>query len=177
MRSDLTAASLDEFFENFGKLLKVETKIYISGGASAVFHGWRDSSRDIDLKIIPDGEAFSCLAKIKEELQLNIELASPDDFIPAVPDWQKRCEFIKKVGKVEFYHFDFYTQALSKIERNFERDLLDVKAMLDSGLIEKAKLVSSFEDIQSELIKYPAIDPDTFKKSLSDFLQPTSQAS
>ena len=36
---------------------------------------------------------FEALAELKEELDLNIELASPDDFIPEVPHWRERCLF------------------------------------------------------------------------------------
>jgi len=171
MRNDLTLDSLELFLEQFGKALAKETKVYVSGGASAVKMGWRDSSRDIDLKIIPDGEAYDHIAQLKEKLKINIELAAPDDFIPAVPGWEARSMLIGHYGVVSFYHYDFYTQALSKIERGFEQDLADVGEMVLRDLIEPKKLEESFETISSKLIRYPAIDPNSFKKSLEKFLK------
>ena len=36
------------------------------------------------------------LTRLKEDLQLNFELASPDDFIHALPDWEERSPYIAK---------------------------------------------------------------------------------
>ena len=53
--------------------------------------GWRETTIDIDLKIVPEfDEVLRKLPQIKEDLQLNIELASPDDFVPALPGWEER---------------------------------------------------------------------------------------
>ena len=65
---------------------------------------------------------------LKDRLDVNIELASPDDFIPALPGWQERSTFIAQVGKVTFLHYDFYAQALAKIERGHDFDLSDVRS-------------------------------------------------
>ena len=53
---------------------------------------------------------------------MNVELASPDDFIPEVPGWQERSRFIQQEGKLTFFHYDFYAQALAKIERRHTID-------------------------------------------------------
>ncbi len=34
------------------------------------------------------------------------------------------------------HHFDLYSQALSKLERGFDQDLEDVRAMRERGLID-----------------------------------------
>ena len=82
------------------------------GGATAVLRGWRDSTIDIDLKAIPDtDELLRRLSALKERLEVNVELASPDDFIPALPGWQERSRFIQQEGKLTFLHYDFYAQA------------------------------------------------------------------
>lgn len=170
MREPLKQKKLKEFIQLFGKSLTSPARVYISGGGSAVQIGWRDSTVDIDLKIIPDKEAFSALAKLKETLKLNIELASPDDFIPAVPGWELRSVFIERVGVVDFFHFDFYTQALAKLERGFERDIADVRAMIERKLVEPNKLRDSFAEIESTLERYPALDKQTFKQAVESFL-------
>jgi hypothetical protein len=69
------------------------------------------------------------------DLGVNIELASPPDFIPELPGWRGRSSFVFSEGNVEVYHFDFYSQALSKIERGFAQDMDDVAQMLKSGLV------------------------------------------
>ncbi len=170
MRRELNIDLLKEFFKEFAKPFKSQCSVYILGGASALVYGWRASTHDIDLKIIPDGEAFNIIAKLKDTLSVNIELASPDDFIPELPQWQERSVFIDRYAKVDFLHFDFYSQALSKIERGFERDLIDVRSMYDYGLIGIEKLLILFHQIEPNLIKYPAIDPKSFKKKVIEFV-------
>ena len=66
---------------------KTVSRVYLVGGASAVLLGWRVATIDIDLKIVPEtDEILRSLPKLKEQLHLNIELASPQDFIPEFQD-------------------------------------------------------------------------------------------
>jgi hypothetical protein len=64
------------------------------------------------------------------------------------------------------YHFDLYSQALSKIERGFEQDLADVRTMIGRGLVEPVRLRELYETIESELYRYPAIEPSAFRRKL-----------
>ena len=65
------------------------------GRATAVLYGWRESTIDVDMKMVPDlDRVFRTIPEIKERLQINIELASPDDFIPVREGWEDRSPFI-----------------------------------------------------------------------------------
>ncbi len=139
-------------------------RIFLVGGASAVIVGWRDTTVDIDLKLDPEPPGvFNAIARAKDALNINLELASPDDFIPALPDWRSRSVFIARHGPVDFLHYDFYAQALAKIERGHEQDLSDVEAMWRLKLIEPGRLMHLFEAIEDDLVRYPAIDPSHFR--------------
>ncbi len=67
---------------------------------------------------------------------------------------------------MSFHHYDFYAQALSKIERAHARDTGDVRQMHARGLIEPDMLLRLFESIESRLYKYPAIDPRGFRAAV-----------
>ncbi len=67
---------------------------------------------------------------LKEALQINVELASPADFIPVPPGWEDRSPFITREGRISFHHFDLYAQALAKVERSHSQDLEDVREMI-----------------------------------------------
>jgi len=156
------------FMRAFGRLAKSETEVFFTGGVTAVLSGWRDTTVDIDLKISPElDELFRGIPEIKETQKLNVELASPSDFIPELPGWRDRCTYIGREGKVSFYNYDPYSQALSKIERGHEKDLLDVEAMFARNMIESTKLFSLFLEIKPNLYKYPAIDPASFADALN----------
>ena len=155
----------------FGSQARTEANVYFTGGTTAVLMGWRDATVDIDLQFDPElDELFRAIPKIKEDLQINVELAAPSDFIPPLPGWRERCRYIGRKGKVSFYHYDPYSQALSKIERGHDIDLLDVESMRRDGLIEVENLLTFFHEIEPQLYKYPAINPPNFAQKVERFV-------
>jgi hypothetical protein len=86
--------------------------------------------------------------------------------LPPLPGWRERSASIAREGKVSFFHFDFYSQALSKIERGFERDLEDVAEMVRRGLVEPARALELHLAIEPELERFPAIDPASFRRNV-----------
>jgi len=146
-----------------GRLARAECRVYFTGGTTAVLMGWRETTVDVDLSFDPElDEIFRGLSDIKEKLQINVELAAPSDFIPSLPGWQDRCQYIGREGKVSFFHYDPYSQTLSKIERGHEQDRQDVAAMFRNGLVDRNKLMSLYDAIEPQLYKYPGINPATF---------------
>ena len=97
---------------------------------------------------------------------LNIELASPGDFIPELPEWQERSRFIQQEGKLAFYHYDFYAQALAKIQRGHRIDLQDVEHLITSGLVEVKRLLELFSAIEEHLYLHPSLDGPSFRRDV-----------
>jgi hypothetical protein len=154
-----------------GAAANAETRVYFTGGATAVLEGWRATTVDVDIRIVPDrDEMLRAIPALKEDLELNIELASPADFIPELPAWEGRSRFIAREGRASFYHYDFYAQALAKIERGHAQDAADVAAMLDRGLVAPGRLRELFEAIEPRLYRYPAVDPRSFRRALETTL-------
>ena len=169
MRTLADKEKIEAFMRRFGEAARSDAQVYLTGGATAVLLGWRDSTVDVDISFSAENdEMLKVVPEIKEELQLNVELASPPDFIPELPGWETRSQFIDRKGKVSFYHFDFYSQALSKIERAHKQDLVDVRSMIDRGLVTKSRLAELFSEIEPQLYKYPAISPTQFAKAVFD---------
>ncbi len=167
MRQRVTADHLRTFMKALAAVAKSPSRVYLVGGASSVLLGWRTSTIDIDLKIIPEtDEILRSLPGLKEKLHLNIELASPDDFIPELLGWQDRSTFIQQEGRLSFYHYDFYAQALAKIERGHDIDLIDVAKLFEIRLIEPPRLLQLFSEIESRMYLYPDLDPKSFRKAV-----------
>lgn len=171
MRRPVDAERVRRFLEELGKEADRDVRLYLTGGATAVLLGWRPSTIDIDIKMEPDTDRlFRALPRIKNDLEINVELAAPDQFIPEVPGWQERSVFIAREGRLSCYHYDFYAQALSKIQRGHAKDLLDVREMIARGLVERSELRRRFEQIEPELYRFPAIDPAAFRRGLEEVL-------
>src|SRR5260221_3130846 len=153
--------------EALGRRASGPGRVYVVGGASAVLYGWRDTTVDVDIKLDPEpGGVFEAIRELKDELDLNVELAAPDDFIPALPGWQGRSPYIATDGEVDFYHYDFLSQALAKIERGHSQDVEDVRHMVESGLVDSDALMPAFTQIEPLLARYPAIDAAAFRRKV-----------
>lgn len=178
MRCPSHKEKIIRFMESLGNRIRKKGRVYLTGGGSAVLFGWRENTIDIDIKPEHDSdEIFRAIASLKNELDVNIELASPADFIPPLPGWEERSIFIQNSGSLHFFHYDFYAQALSKIERGHEQDLRDVQAMFSQGLIQQETLLGLFEAIRPNLIRYPAIDENEFEKKVQEAVQHGSRRS
>jgi hypothetical protein len=149
--------------------------VFLVGGTSAVLVGWRATTIDIDLAMRPESDdMLRAMPRLKEQLQLNVELASPDLFIPVPAGWEQRSPLISRIGRVTFRHFDFVAQALAKIERGHARDLADVQAMLVHGLISAATVREQFARMEPELFRFPAIDPPSFRRAVDAVFPPSA---
>lgn len=169
MRELADSARIERFMRELGRAARAEGRVYFTGGATAVLYGWRATTIDVDIKLIPDSdEILREIPRLKEELDLNVELAAPSDFIPLPEGWEDRSPLIRREGNVSFHHFDPVAQALSKVERGHDQDLLDIRQMLSSGLVNPADVRSQFASIEPELYRFPAIDPASFRKSVDE---------
>jgi len=172
MRELADSTRIEQFMRALGRVATHEGRVYLAGGATAVLHGWRATTIDVDIKLIPDqDELLREIPRLKEQLNLNVELAAPSDFIPMPNGWEERSPLIRKEGNIAFHHFDPIAQALSKAERSHEQDLSDVKEMIASGLVDPAEARAQFESIESELYRFPAIDPDSFRRSVEQLFK------
>jgi Nucleotidyltransferase of unknown function (DUF6036) len=127
----------------------------------------RATTIDVDLEVRPESDQLlRAIPRLKEDLEINVELASPGHFIPELPGWEERSPLIAREGVLSFHHYDFYAQALAKIERGHARDVVDVREMHARHLIDPARLAEFFAAIEPQLYRYPAIDPGTFRKAL-----------
>lgn len=172
MRGSSNKEKIEKFMERLGKRIKKNGRLYLAGGATAVLLDWRNTTIDIDIKPVPEtDEIFQAIASLKNEIGVNIELASPGEFIPPLPGWEERSVFIGEHGSLQFFHYDLYAQALAKIERGHAQDQKDVHEMFSRGLIKKETLLSLFESIRPQLIRYPAIDSEEFGAKVREATQ------
>lgn len=129
--------------------------------------GWRESTIDVHLKLVPDtGSILRAVPALKEELRVNVELASPDLFIPVPPGWEDRSPWETTEGLLTVRHFDLTAQAVAKIERGHTRDLDDVQAMLDRGLVDRPGLLAYVDAVGDDLYRFPAIDAVAFRRAV-----------
>jgi hypothetical protein len=172
MRSDTDRAKVDALIAALARRVRTPHTLYLVGGTSAVVEGFRASTHDVDVRAEPDSdELLRALSALKEELDINIETASPLDFLPALDGWRDRSPHVTHAGSIEVRHMDFRLQALAKLERGSEQDLADVGHMLHRGLVDRTGLAAAFADMRPGLFRFPAVDEPAFARRVAEHTQ------
>jgi len=173
MRELADAGRIRRLLRALGAAAREETTAYLSGGATAVLIGWRATTLDVDLRLEPEDDAvLRAIPALKDELRVNVELASPADFIPLPSGWAERSPFAGREGRLTFYHFDPYAQALAKLERDHAKDREDVTALVARGLVDPPRALVLFGEIEPQLYRFPAVDPPSFRRRVEAALAP-----
>lgn len=174
MRRLATSERIRALLAALGQASQEPATAYLTGGATAVLLGWRESTIDVDLKLVPESSALlRALPRLKEELEVNVELASPDLFLPVPAGWEDRSPWEATEGLLTVRHFDLTAQAVAKLERGHARDLEDVRAMVGRGLVQPAGLVAFLDTVEDELYRFPAVDPPSLRRAVEEFIGET----
>lgn len=172
MRADATREKITAFMKEIaGRAPRTGSyEVYFVGGGTAVYLGWRPSSVDVDVYSDKDA-VFRDVQKIKEDLQINIEFARPEHFVPPLKGSNGRHVPIETIGRVAFFHYDPYAQVLSKVVRGFKRDLEDAGQFIRTGMVDPAKLRSLIAGIpDSTFAKYPTLSRTAIENAVEGFL-------
>jgi hypothetical protein len=158
---------IELFLRRLGERFRQPGRVYLVGGTTMVFEGFRAQSLDIDLTfdVAPADHTrmVQTIRELKEELALNVEQVSPGDFIPLPNGYRERAVFIARFGQLDVFHFDLYSTALSKIARGTEEDLSDVLALLRAGHIEMERLEKFWNEIR------PRVTTESLKQDVAEF--------
>ncbi len=166
MRSNATKADIEKFLNTLGKIFRKPGRLYLAGGAALVHLGLRPGSTlDIDIVIetTSEDEMVKAIRQLVEQMQLNIEFSSPGDFIPLPSQWMAHAKYIGRYGLLDAFYFDFYSLALSKISRGSERDLIDVKLLVQQKVITLDELDKAYQEVLPRMGKRPYINLDPQK--------------
>jgi hypothetical protein len=171
---------IEEFLRRLSERFRRPGRVYLVGGTTMVFEGFRQQTLDIDIAFevaAEDHAAFiRAIRDLKQELWINVEEASPGDFIPLPQGYRERAPFVRRYGQLDVFHFDLYSMALSKIERGTEPDFSDVLTLLRSGRLDWETLAACFADILPRVgtasLKQ---DPNEFQRKFDALRQMTNQ--
>ncbi len=179
MREELTRERLLEVVRELSRAAprRRTYRLFLVGGGTAVYLGWRRASIDVDFFSEQDA-LFVNVQQIKERLNVNVELARPEDFVPPLAGSEDRHVFIERVGPISLYHYDPYAQLLSKVVRGFQRDIDDASEFIKSGLVDGERFRSLVRDISdSAYAKYPRLSRRGVENAVDAFLSDMGRAS
>jgi len=167
MRQGVDKAAIESFLQQLGKTFRKPARLYLVGGAALVHMGVRSGfTQDIDVQVsgASEGDLIVTIQRMIERMQINVEFASPVDFIPLPKQWESHARFVGRYGTIDVFYFDFYSIALSKMERGNSRDIADVQLLVQQGIITFDELDNAYHEVLAQLGKgrYPRITPKRF---------------
>ncbi len=167
MRPNVDKQHIEQFLKNLGRSYRKPGRVYLVGGAALVHAGVRPgATQDIDLEIRADDEdeLSEAIRQLKDSMKINVEFASPADYIPLPPQWEMHTRYIGRYGSLDAFYFDFYSIALSKIQRASTRDINDVRLLLQQSYIDLQGLDDTYQAVLPQVGKRPynRLDPKQF---------------
>jgi hypothetical protein len=72
-------------------------------------------------------------------------------------------------GRLSFFHYDPYSQALPKLERAHVLDLEDVQALIERGLVDRQRALRHYKEIEPEPL--PGCRPRAFRRRIEETLR------
>jgi hypothetical protein len=135
------------FLRILGRRLRSPVRLYLVGGSIIVDLGLREATLDVDFVAQSDtasalDEFEQLIPVLKNELRINVEPASPGDFIPVPPDILARSPYVRTYGNLHVYYYDLPSTVISKAARGAERDLADIESLVRAGAV-------SWDDVES----------------------------
>ena len=155
LRRTVDRPLIERFLRLVGEQYRRRGRLLLVGGTTLVYEGLRQQTLDVDLVLeVADadhGALIQVMREVKQALDINVEEASPGDFIPLPAGYANRHIFIGTFGQVDVFHFDLYSLSLSKIERGRRQDLRDVILLLQDHRITWEQLGSQFQEILPQM--------------------------
>lgn len=167
MRSSVDKTAIESFLTQLGRDFRKPGRLYLVGGAALVHLGIRPGfTEDIDVQVsgTNEGELIVAIQRLMQRMQINVEFASPGDFIPLPSQWEMHAQYVGRYGAIDVFYFDFYSIALSKMERGNSRDIADVRLLVQKGVITLNELDAAYQQVLAQLGqgRYPRITPERF---------------
>ena len=100
MRRQVDRQRCELFLQKIGRLFTRPGRIYLVGGTTMVYEGFRQQTLDIDINISfqvandDHGAIVAAVRELKETLSLNIVEVSPSDFIPLPSGYSECSQYI-----------------------------------------------------------------------------------
>src|SRR6266446_6969276 len=154
MRPSVDKTAIESFLQQLGRTFRKPGRLYLVGGAALVHAGVRPGfTQDIDIQVsgANEGELIVAIQRLIQQMQINVEFASPMDFIPLPSQWEMHSRYVGRYGGIDVFYFDFYSIAISKIERGNSRDIADVKLLVEQGIIALDELDTTYQEVFTQL--------------------------
>ena len=133
--------------------------------------GLRGSTLDIDYVAASDDptalvDLEQAIRRLKDELDVNVEPASPADFLPIPSSVLDRSRFVERHGKVDVYYYHLPSLVIAKAARGLELDLADAETLIRAGEVDWGDVEATWREIRSSPTGWLRYEPDEIEQRL-----------
>ena len=155
-------------------------RFYLVGGVVLIDLRLRETTLDVDFVADADeaealAELEQAIRRLKDELDINVEPASPADFLPIPPSVLARSRYVDRFGPVSVYYYDIPSLVIAKAARALERDLDDVERLVHAGEVEWREVEETWREVRASPTGWLRYEPDEVERRL-DLLRRRLQA-
>jgi hypothetical protein len=171
VRQRADRARLRRFLTALGRRLRRPVRLYLVGGTVLIDLGLRAATLDIDYAAEADdplalADLEQAIRALKEELDTNVEPASPSDFLPIPRSALDRSRFIGRFGPVSVYYYHLASQIIAKAARGLEQDLADAERLLRAGEVDWTEVADTWRAVRSSPTGWLRYEPDEVEQRL-----------
>jgi hypothetical protein len=162
-------ARLKRLLTALGRRLRRPVRFYLVGGRVGIDLGLRPATFDVDYVAEADDPAAldeleRAIRELKNELDVNVESASPADFLP-IPAWALgRSRFVERHGRLDVYYYHLPSQVIAKAARGLEQDFDDAERLVRAGEVEWSDVGATWQEIGSSPTGWLRHEPEDVEK-------------
>ncbi len=154
MRDHAERERIERFLRALGRRIHFPIRLYLVGGSIIVDLGLRQATVDVDYVVEADDpralEEFERIVpQLKNELRINVEPASPADFLPIPAHALAQSAYVRSYGNVHIYYYDLPSTIVSKAARGAERDIADIESLIQAGAVSWDEIESRWQEIRA----------------------------
>jgi hypothetical protein len=171
VRPSADRARLRRFLEQLGRRLRRPVRFYLVGGSVLVDLGLRTATLDVDYVAAADDpraleDLEGAIRALRTELDINVEPASPADFLPIPPAMLDQSRFLRHDGRLSVYYYHLPSLVIAKVARGLERDLDDGERLLRAGEVRWQDIDATWDRIRSSPTGWLRYEPDDVQQRL-----------
>ena len=146
-------------------------RFYLVGGIVLIDLGLRGATLDIDYVADADepaalDELEQAIRSLKEELNVNVEPASPADFLPIPASALGRSRYVGQFSSVSVYYYHLPSVVIAKAARGLEQDLADIESLLQSAEVGWDQVEETWLEVRASPTGWLRYEPDEVERRL-----------
>jgi len=147
-------------------------RFYLVGGSVIIDLGLRGTTLDVDYVADADDPADladleQLIRILKNELDINVEPASPADFLPVPRSVLERSRYVRRQGRLDIYYYHLPSLVISKVARGLEQDLDDAEGLVRMGEVSWDDVEATWAEIRSSPTGWLRHEPGDVAQRLS----------